>query len=71
MCSHFLISWGQHDSLPNSLVVYFMPKACGTEFSFPFKPHFGMRAHATPSVLFCNYNPESQAVMALTEFIVR
>ena len=61
----------QYDVLPDRLVVYLWPKAGGTKFSFSFQPRIGMKAQATPSVLYDYYNPEARAAVAPIEFNVQ
>jgi hypothetical protein len=57
--------------LPDKVVVYLWPHAGGTKFSFTFKPRFAMRALSAPSILYDYYNPEAQATVAPTPFVVR
>jgi hypothetical protein len=60
-----------YDILPDRVIVYLWPRAGGTKFSFTFKPRFGLRALSTPSILYDYYNPEAQAVVEPSQFIVQ
>jgi hypothetical protein len=57
-----------YDVLPDRLVLYLWPHAGGTEFSFTFKPRYGVKAQSAPSILYDYYNPEAHAVVAPTQF---
>ncbi|HKN76847.1 MAG TPA: MG2 domain-containing protein [Candidatus Acidoferrum sp.] len=61
----------QYDVLPDRLIVYLWPRAGGTKFSFTFKPRFGLKALSAPSILYDYYNPEAQAVVEPSQFIVQ
>ncbi|PYP83101.1 MAG: hypothetical protein DMG65_25020 [Candidatus Angelobacter sp. Gp1-AA117] len=58
------------DVLPDRVVLYVWPQAGGTKFSFGFTPRFGMKAAATPSILYDYYNPDARAVVAPARFDV-
>jgi hypothetical protein len=60
----------QYEVLPDRLIVYLWPHAGGTKFSFTFKPRFGLKALTPPSTLYDYYNPEAQAIVEPTQFIV-
>jgi hypothetical protein len=61
----------EYNVLPDKLLVYLWPRARGTKFSFTFKPRFGVRALSAPSILYDYYNPEAQATVAPTPFVVQ
>ena len=61
----------QYDVLPDRVIVYLWPRAGGTKFSFTFKPRFGLKALSAPSILYDYYNPEAQAVVEPSQFIVQ
>jgi hypothetical protein len=64
-------SFSQYDILPDRLIVYLWPQAGGTNFSFKFRPRFGLTAQTAPSVLYDYYNPEARVVRAPTKFTIR
>ncbi len=59
-----------YDVLPDRLVVYLWPHAGGTQFTFTFRPRYGLSAQTAPSVLYDYYNPEARTVLAPTKFNV-
>ncbi|MDX2032573.1 MAG: MG2 domain-containing protein [Blastocatellia bacterium] len=60
-----------YDVLPDRLVVYLWPRAGGTDFSFTFRPRYGIRAQTAPSTLYDYYNPEARVALAPVRFVVR
>jgi hypothetical protein len=64
-------SLSQYDILPDRLIVYLWPQAGGTNFSFMFRPRFGLAAQTAPSLLYDYYNPEARTVVAPTKFVVK
>ena len=64
-------SLSQYDVLPDRLIVYLWPRAGGTNFTFKFRPRYGLEAQTAPSLLYDYYNPEARAVVAPTKFVVR
>lgn len=61
----------QYDVLPDRVVVYLWPRAGGVDFSFKFRPRFGLTAKTAPSVVYDYYNPEARAVVAPVTFVVK
>jgi hypothetical protein len=61
----------QYDILPDRVVVYLWPPAGGVKFDFKFRPRFGLKAKAAPSVIYDYYNPEARAVVAPVLFTIR
>jgi hypothetical protein len=59
-----------YDVLPDRLVVYLWPHAGGTQFTFNFRPRYGLSAQTAPSLLYDYYNPEARTVLAPTKFNV-
>ena len=59
-----------YDVLPDRLIVYLWPRAGGTNFTFNFRPRYGLNAQTAPSVLYDYYNPEARTVLAPTRFNV-
>ncbi len=59
------------DHRRSSVPCGYWPQAGGVKFSFTFKPRFGMKALATPSVLYDYYNPEARAVVEPAQFVVQ
>ncbi len=57
-----------YDVLPDRLVVYLWPRAGGTQFTFTFRPRYGLSAQTAPSVLYDYYNPEARTILAPTKF---
>ncbi|MBC7796279.1 MAG: carboxypeptidase regulatory-like domain-containing protein, partial [Pyrinomonadaceae bacterium] len=60
-----------YEVLPDKIIVYMWATAGGTKFDFKFKPRYNIEANSAPSTAYDYYNPESQAVIAPTKFIVR
>ncbi len=60
--------FSHYDVLPDRLVVYLWPRAGGTNFTFNFRPRFGLNAKSASSVVYDYYNPEARAVLAPTKF---
>jgi hypothetical protein len=61
----------RYDVLPDRLIVYLWPRAGGTDFTFKFRPRYGLRALTAPSVLYDYYNPEARTTLAPVRFVVR
>ena len=59
-----------YDVLPDRLIVYLWPHAGGTNFTFTFRPRYGLNAQTASSVLYDYYNPEARTVLAPTRFNV-
>jgi hypothetical protein len=64
-------SINQYDILPDRVVFYLWPRAGGTKFDFKFQPRFGIKAQTAASTVYDYYNPESQATVVPTRFIVK
>jgi hypothetical protein len=64
-------SVSQYDVLPDRLIVYLWPQAGGSNFTFKFRPRFGLAAKSAPSLLYDYYNPEARVVVAPTKFVIR
>jgi hypothetical protein len=63
-------SLSQYDVLPDRLIVYLWLQAGGTNFTFKFRPRFGLTAQTAPSLLYDYYNPEARVVLAPTKFVI-
>ncbi|PYS49477.1 MAG: hypothetical protein DMF68_09930, partial [Acidobacteria bacterium] len=64
-------SLSQYDILPDHLIIYLWPQAGGANFTFKFRPRFGLTAESAPSVLYDYYNPEARVVVAPTKFAIK
>ncbi|MBS1796179.1 MAG: carboxypeptidase regulatory-like domain-containing protein [Acidobacteria bacterium] len=60
-----------YDILPDRLVVYSWLDSAPREFSFKFRPRFGMNAQSAPSVVYDYYNEPAKATLAPQRFEVR
>ncbi|MEP6925437.1 MAG: alpha-2-macroglobulin family protein, partial [Pyrinomonadaceae bacterium] len=60
-----------YDVLPDRVIVYLWAKAGGNKFEFKFKPRYGIEANTAPSMAYDYYNPDSNAVLAPTKFLVK
>jgi hypothetical protein len=60
-----------YEVLPDRVVLYLWPRAGGCKFAFKFRSRFGARAQSSASILYDYYNPEAQAVVAPTRFVIR
>jgi len=58
----------RYDVLPDRVILYIWPEAGGSEFSFRFRPRFGMSAETAPSLLYDYYNPESSVTLKPRHF---
>jgi hypothetical protein len=45
--------------------------AGGTNFSFKFRPRYGINAQTPASVVYDYYNPEAQTIVAPLRFVVK
>ena len=65
-------SLNHYDVLPDRLIAYVWPAWRGgpTRFEFTFRPRIGEVAQTAPSLLYDYYNPEAQAVVGATKFVV-
>ena len=64
-------SLSRYDILPDKIIVYLWATAGGTKFDFRFKPRYGIEANTAPSTIYDYYNPESQATLAPTKFVIK
>jgi len=60
----------RYDVLPDRVILYMWPEAGGSNFSFRFRPRFGMSAETAPSLLYDFYNPESSVTQKPQHFDV-
>jgi len=67
---HGNYSLNRYDVLPDRVILYIWPQAGGSEFSFRFRPRFGMSAETAPSILYDYYNPDSSVTLKPTHFEV-
>jgi tetratricopeptide (TPR) repeat protein len=61
----------RYDVLPDKVIFYLWAQAGGTKFNFKFKPRYGIEAKTAASTAYDYYNPEAQATLAPTKFLVR
>jgi hypothetical protein len=59
-----------YDILPDRVVMYLWPHRGAADFSFRFRPRFGMLAKTAPSLLYDYYNPGARSVVAPVVFTV-
>lgn len=64
-------SISHYEILPDRIVLYMWSKAGGTNFSFKFRPRYGINAQTPSSVVYDYYNPEAQATVAPLRFLVK
>ncbi len=64
-------SLSRYDILPDRIIVYMWARPGGTEFSFKFKPRYGIKAQTPASVVYDYYNDEARALVAPLRFEVK
>jgi hypothetical protein len=64
-------TFSRYDVLPDRIIVYLWGKPGGNKFEFRFKQRYGIEAVTAPSIAYDYYNPEAQATLAPTKFIIR
>ncbi len=64
-------AFNHYDVLPDRVIVYLWPRAGGVNFSFKFKPRYGIKAQTAPSALYDYYNPEARAAIAPARIVVK
>lgn len=64
-------SISRYEILPDRVVLYLWARAGGTNFSFTFRPRYGINAQTPSSVVYDYYNPEAQAIAAPLRFMVK
>ena len=63
--------FSSYDVLPDKILIYAWAQSFPMNFSFKFKPRYGIKAQTAPSVIYDYYNEEARAVIAPTGFIVK
>jgi uncharacterized protein YfaS (alpha-2-macroglobulin family) len=59
------------DVLPDKIVIYLWASSKPLEFSFKFRPRYGINAQNAPSVVYDYYNEEAKATLAPVKFLVK
>lgn len=59
------------DVLPDKILIYAWSQSFPMNFSFKFKPRFGIKAVTAPSLVYDYYNESARTVVAPTEFVVQ
>ena len=60
-----------YDILPDKVLIYFWSSSKGLDFSFKFKPRYGINAQNAPSMVYDYYNEEAKAILAPMRFEVK
>lgn len=61
----------RYDILPDKVVLYYYSSLDAKNFTFKFRPRFGMNAQTPPSMVYDYYNPEEQKTVAPVRFNVK
>ncbi|HSI89053.1 MAG TPA: alpha-2-macroglobulin family protein, partial [Pyrinomonadaceae bacterium] len=61
-------SFARYEVLPDRIIAYLWARPGGTNFSFKFRPRYGINAKTPASVVYDYYNPDAQAVNAPLSF---
>ena len=64
-------SFSKYDILPDRIIVYMWAKAGGTNFTFKFRPRYGIKAQTPASFVYDYYNEEAKATVKPLKFEVR
>ncbi len=61
----------RYDVLPDKIVIYAWIAADPVDFSFKFKPRYGINAQTPASIVYDYYNPQAEASVAPSKFLVK
>ena len=64
-------AFSSYDVLPDRVVVYSWASAAPLDFSFKFRPRYGLDAQTAPSIVYDYYNDEARATVAPFRFTVK
>lgn len=63
--------FSRYDVLPDRIVIYTWTNGSPSEFSFKFRPRFGLNAQTAPSQVYDYYNEEAKSTLAPQRFEVK
>ena len=63
--------FSSYDILPDKVLIYFWSNSKGLNFSFKFKPRYGIIAQNAPSIVYDYYNEEAKATIAPRKFNIK